>query len=280
MSDSHTSIRSRDDLGALIELAQPPRRLVSLVPSWTETLFALGLECQIVGVTKFCPVPTTIGAPARIGGTKNPDLQAILALAPDLVIANAEENRRAHVEWLRRQGIPVFVTYVRTVSGAVRSLAALGHVVGRRARAAVLVRNIRRAVRRVQTALSGTAAWIPRVFCPIWKTPWMTFNADTYANDVLRLMRYANIFAADPARYPRTTLEEALRRQPDVIVLPDEPYPFDAGDAAALAATLPPALRDRVVLISGRDLHWYGVHMVLGLPALAEHLGRTRTKVV
>lgn len=104
----------------------------------------------------------------------------------------------------------------------------------------------------------------------------MTFNADTYAHDVLRLMGFTNVFATARARYPRTTLEEALRRRPDVILLPDEPYRFNAENAAALARTLPPSLRQRVLLISGRDLHWYGVHMLSGLPALAGRLSRVR----
>jgi len=168
------------------------------------------------------------------------------------------------------------VTYPRTVSGAVTSLARLGRVVGRRAEAGALIRRIMGVVRSVEAGLRGGRTPRPRVFCPVWKTPWITFNADTYAHDVLRLLGFINVFATADARYPRTTLAEALRRRFDVVLLPDEPYRFSDEDATVLARTLSAGVRARVLLISGRDLHWYGVHMLSGLPALAGQLGRVR----
>jgi ABC-type Fe3+-hydroxamate transport system substrate-binding protein len=119
-----------------------------------------------------------------------------------------------------------------------------------------------------------------RVFCPIWKKPWMSFNADTYAHDVLRMLGYNNIFASAGERYPVTTLDEAVELRPDIVILPDEPYEFDEDDVAELKPLLPPALSRRVLIVSGRDLHWYGVHMVRGLKSLAERMARVRAAVL
>jgi ABC-type Fe3+-hydroxamate transport system substrate-binding protein len=270
----------RDELGFRIELDRPPQRIISLVPSLTETLFAFGLEREVVGVTRFCVEPADAVAPiAKVGGTKNPDLRGIHALQPDLVIANAEENRPRDVERLRARGIPVFVTYPRTVPGALESILGLGRVTGRESQAAALAREIVRVVSVIETSLGIWNKLRLRVFCPIWKKPWMTFNQDTYAHDVLRLLGFLNVFGEAAERYPRTTLEEALDRGPQVVVLPDEPYAFNDAEAAELKAELPAGLSRRVMLISGRDLHWYGAHTATGLPALAERLGRLRASV-
>jgi len=270
----------RDELGFRLELDGPPQRIVSLVPSLTETLFALGLDKQVVGVSKFCVEPAAaVAAVAKVGGTKNPDLRAIAALQPALVIANAEENRQQDVEWLRARTIPVFVTYPRTVSGALESILALGRVTARESDATAMAREIVRVVSVIETSLGIWNKLRLRVFCPIWKKPWMTFNQDTYAHDVLRMLGFLNVFADAGKRYPRTSLEEALDRGAQIILLPDEPYAFGDADAAEMKAALPAGLSRRVMLISGRDLHWYGAHMVKGLSTLSERLGRLRASV-
>jgi len=275
------SVQIADDLGFRVELERPPARIVSLVPSWTETLFALGFTSEVVGVTKFCvePAPAVASIP-KVGGTKNPDVGAIVKLEPDLVIANAEENRREDVERLRAAGIPVFTTYPRTVPGAVESILRMGRALDREPQAATLAREITLAVSGIEAGLGVWSKLRLRVFCPIWKKPWMTFNADTYAHDVLRMMGFNNVYAAAGERYPRTTVEDAVEHRPDIVLLPDEPYEFDQGDLEEMKAMLPPALGRRVLLISGRDLHWYGVHMVDGLRALNERLSRLRAAVV
>src|SRR5579885_1183734 len=270
----------RDELGFALEVDGPPQRIVSLVPSITETLFALGLDRQVVGVTKFCVEPAdAVAGVEKVGGTKNPDLRAIAALDPDLVVANAEENRRQDVERMRARGIKVFVTYPRTVSGALQSILGLGRLTGRDAEATALAREIVRVVSVIETSLGVWNKLRLRVFCPISKKPWMTFNDDTYAHDVLRLLVFLNVYGDCADRYPRTTLDEALDRRPQVVVLPDEPYEFGEADMAELKAELPPGLSRRVMLVSGRDLHWYGVHMIKGLPTLAQRLGRLRASV-
>ncbi|HTW86737.1 MAG TPA: helical backbone metal receptor [Candidatus Binataceae bacterium] len=266
-----------DDLGLRVGLVAPPARIVSLVPSWTETLFALGVGERMVGVTRFCVAPAAeVATLARVGGTKNPDHNAIMKLVPDLVIANAEENRREDIDRLRENGVAVFVTYPRTVPGAVESILRLGGVLGAEPAAAALTREIVMAVSEIEASLGVWMKMRLRVFCPVWKNPWMAFNADTYAHDVLRMLGFNNIFAAAGERYPRVTLEQMLEGRPDVVLLPDEPYVFDDDDVRELKEALPGALGRRVLLISGRDLHWYGVHMVHGLRALNRLLARVR----
>ena len=270
-----------DDMGFKLELAHPPRRIVSLVPSWTETLFALGLNSEVVGVTKFCVEPAEpVRSIPKVGGTKNPDLRAIINLAPEIVIANAEENRREDIGRIRAAGIPVFTTYPRTVPGAVESILRVGRALGREAKAAGLARRITLCVSEIE---AGVGVWTKlrlRVFCPIWKNPWMSFNADTYAHDVLRMLGYNNVFASAGERYPATTLADAIERRPDIVLLPDEPYRFDKGDVGELKAVLPPALARRMLIVSGRDLHWYGVHMVRGLKSLAARMARVRAALL
>jgi ABC-type Fe3+-hydroxamate transport system substrate-binding protein len=270
-------INITDDLGFRLKLESPPRRIVSLVPSWTETLFSLGLGHEVVGITKYCVEPAdAVATVPKIGGTKNPDLRAIEKLEPDFVIANAEENRREDVEKLREKGVPVFTTYPKTIPGAVESILKLGKVLGKESDADVMAREI---VRNVSAIEAGVGVWakLPfRVFCPIWKNPWMAFNADTYAHDVLRMLGFNNIYASAGERYPTTTLEEAIDRKPDIVLLPDEPYEFKERDIEELKKSLPSALARRVMIVSGRDLHWYGVHMVNGLTTLAGRLARLR----
>jgi ABC-type Fe3+-hydroxamate transport system substrate-binding protein len=274
-------IRIADDLGFRVELEAPARRIVSLVPSWTETLFALGAGDRVVGATKFCVEPADrIGAVAKVGGTKNPDLRAIGELAPDLVIANAEENRREDVERMRAQGIAVMTTYPRTIPGAVESLLRIGRALACETEAGALAREITLSVSGIETAVGVWSKLRLRVFCPIWKNPWMSFNADTYAHDVLRMMGYNNVFASAGERYPMTTLPEALERRPDIVILPDEPYEFGERDVDELKKALPPALSRRVLIVSGRDLHWYGVHMVRGLKSLADRMARVRAALL
>jgi len=266
-----------DDLGFRLELKSPPRRIISLVPSWTETLFAMGLSNEVVGVTKFCAEPAdAVASIPKIGGTKNPDLRAIAELKPDFVIANAEENRREDVEKIRERGIAVLTTYPKTIPGAVESILKLGKALGKENEADAMAREIVRNVSGIEAAV-GVWSKLPfRVFCPIWKNPWMAFNADTYAHDVLRMLGFNNVFASAGERYPTTTLAEAIDRKPDIVLLPDEPYEFKERDVEELKKLLPAALSRRVMIVSGRDLHWYGVHMVKGLSTIAAKLARMR----
>lgn len=244
---------TRLDLGG-----RAPRRIVSLVPSLTEALFALGLGERVVGVTDWCVHPRDgVAKLPKVGGTKTPDLSAIHALAPDLVIANREENRRRDVERLEQAQIPVWVTYPRTVREGAALLAELALLGASAERVREVVDPVRQAVEAAERRIGGPS---PRVFCPIWKNPWMTIGRDTYAHDLIRLCGGANVFAEfGDRRYPRVSEQEIVQAAPDVVLLPDEPYRFDDRDSQELQTWDLPAVRARRIhLIDGTWVSWYG----------------------
>jgi len=254
----------------------PARRIVSLVPSLSEALFALGLGERLVGVTEWCVHPADGVAPLpKVGGTKNPDLSVILALAPDLVIANQEENRRRDVEKLQAAGVPVWVTYPRTVregAALLRELAGLGADAAR----------VRDVVAPVEQAVHEAERVRPlrpvRVFCPIWRDPWMSVGADTYAHDLLSLCGGANVFAArEQRRYPRVGLDEVVASAPEVVLLPDEPYRFSSSDVAELGQLDVPASRNgRIHVIDGTWVSWYGPRIARAIFELRPLLAPSR----
>ena len=271
-----------DDLGRAIMLARPPERVVSLVPSDTHSVIALGALDRLVGRTTYCESPEAQGV-ATVGGTKDVDVDAVLALAPDFVIANQEENTRGALEALAAR-VPILVSLPRRVEQAIAHLARLARALG------VAEREPAHSLIRRGYALRGAAATGPRAFVPIWMDPLMTFNADTYGSDVLAQVGIANAFgdrlrlyplAADlgktaprdaggrDVRYPRVTLDEVAARSPDLVVLPDEPHAFTADDEAALRRALPAA---RFLRVCGKDLFWYGAWTIDALDRLAGQL--------
>jgi ABC-type Fe3+-hydroxamate transport system substrate-binding protein len=234
------------------------RRIVSLVPSLTEALFALGLGPRVVGVTDWCvhPADAVAGLP-KVGGTKNPALARVLELRPDLVLANREENRERDVARLREAGVDVWVTYPRTVAEALallREVAALG---APEAVASALLAEVEEAFAGARAAAARPPT---RVFCPIWKRPWMAVGADTYAHDLLTLCGGENVFAArDERRYPIVEEAEIVAAAPEVVLLPDEPYAFGPHDVEELAAlAIPAAGSGRIHCVDGTLISWYG----------------------
>ncbi|MFJ9817200.1 helical backbone metal receptor [Streptomyces sp. NPDC101151] len=224
-------------------------RVVSLVPSLTEAV-AVTLPGVLAGVTDWCSHPAGL-AVTRVGGTKNPAIERILGLAPDLVLANEEENRAPDLDALRAAGLEVLVTEVRTVPQAFRELDRVLTACGATARPGWLD--------------EAEAAWtaLPeppgrtRAVVPIWRRPWMVLGRDTFAGDVLARLGVHHLYATHPDRYPRVPVDELRAAAPDVVVLPDEPYRFTADDGPEAFPGLPCAL------VSGRHLTWYG-------PSLAE----------
>jgi ABC-type Fe3+-hydroxamate transport system substrate-binding protein len=261
----------------------PPRRIVSLVPSLTEALFALGLGERVVGVTEWCVHPADAVAPlAKVGGTKNPDLAAIRALRPDLVLANQEENRKRDVEKLEQAGVQVWVTYPRTVREGAALLAEIAELGASTEARERVVAPVLGAVAGAEAALesSRAAGTAPaRVFCPIWRDPWMAVGAPTYADDLIRLCGGTNVFADHAGRrYPRITLAEIEAAQPEVVLLPDEPYAFSARDRSELARlSIPAAASGRIHLIDGTFVSWYGPRILRAIELLRRLLlGATR----
>ena len=226
-----------------------PERIVSLVPSLTELVWWLGCGEALQGRTRFCEEPAgIIESVPVIGGTKNPDLEAIAALAPDLVIANREENRREDVEALREAGLEVLLTDPNSVDEGLAMVLALGEVLERRVAAAGLVAETRAA--REEGGGGARAA----LFTPIWRNPLMGLGEATYGNSVLEAAGAANILAGR-TRYPEVTLEEVAGLAPDAILLPDEPYRFSERHVPEFAAIAPTAV------VEGKLLWWYGPRM-------------------
>jgi ABC-type Fe3+-hydroxamate transport system substrate-binding protein len=281
-------LRIDDDLGRTLVIGRPPQRIVSLVPSDTYSVIALGAGDRLVGRTTYCEHGEGV---ATVGGTKDVDVDAVVALAPDLVIANQEENTRKVLEAIAAARVPVYVSFPRTVEQGIAHLGRLARILQVEAKDVV-----RRGYAIPQAASSRSASGLAdvatrRAFVPIWMDPLMTFNADTFGSDVLARVGVANVFgdrlrlyplaadlgkmaAADPAgrdvRYPRVTLDEVRARNPELVVLPDEPHAFSADDEAALHEALP---RARVVRVSGKDLFWYGAWTIDALDRLGRELG-------
>ncbi|WP_327322403.1 helical backbone metal receptor [Streptomyces sp. NBC_01210] len=223
-------------------------RVVSLVPSLTEAV-AVSAPGLLVGATDWCSHPADLDV-VRIGGTKNPDVAAVVRLRPDLVIANEEENREPDLATLRAAGLEVLVTEVRDLEQAFRELQR------------VLVAGC--GVARPRWLDEAEAAWAAvaslgewRAVVPIWRRPWMVLGRDTFAGDLLARLGVRNVYAGHTERYPRIPLEELRNRGAQLVVLPDEPYRFAAGDGPEAFPGLPAAP------VSGRHLTWYG-------PSLAE----------
>jgi ABC-type Fe3+-hydroxamate transport system substrate-binding protein len=246
----------RDDLGHPVELATAPARVVSLVPSLTESLSASAPDV-LVGATDWCTHPADLDVP-RVRGTKNPDLATIASLGPDVVLANKEENRELDVRRLRDRGIPVWVTVTETVPDGLASLERIftsllgGEVPG--------WLDIARERWERPAPQQGTAA------IPVWRDPWMVVGRDTFTGDLLRRLGLTNVYAGHSDRYPTVTVDDIENRRPDVVVLPDEPYLFTADDG-------PEAFVTPTRLVSGRLLTWYGPSLVEAHAALPGQLG-------
>ena len=280
----------------------PPKRVVSLVPSLTESMFDLGLGSSVVGITDFCIYPSSaVENLPRLGGPKMPRIGDILSLKPDLVLANWEENTHQVVEALENAGLSVWVSFPKTVR---ESLDVLWTLIG-------LFRNQVSAA-RLET-LELTLEWATssvierrslRFFCPIWyeQTPdgnqwWMTFNRHTYCHDLLRILGCQNVFAererrypleadlglAQPeaiesrdTRYPRIVLSEIQIAQPDLILLPSEPFEFNDThrvDLIEKLARTPAVERGQIYLVDGSLITWHGTrlaHALRELPALLD----------
>ena len=246
-----------DDLGHPVRLARPARRVVSLVPSLTESV-AVTRPAALAGATTWCTHPAGLDVP-RVRGTKNPDLAAIGALRPDLVLANQEENRRVDVERLRSAGIEVWVTVIRTLDEAFASLrrmfsVALGWPVPSWLGAAE------------RTWRSPAPSPRMRAVVPIWRDPWMVVGSGTFTGDVAARLGLDNVYGADPGRYPHVTLDDLMARRPELIVLPDEPYAFSPDDGPEMFPG------HRVALVEGRSLTWYGPSLVTARGLLSAQL--------
>jgi len=238
-------------------------RVVSLVPSLTEAL-AVTAPGLVVGATNWCTHPEGLQV-TRVGGTKNPAVETVLALAPDVVVANEEENRADDIDALRAAGLSVWVTRPRTLNEAFESL-------GRMLAACGLEQPswLDQARQVWSNTYDGSPPRLTAVV-PIWRRPWMVLGSDTFAGDVLRQLGIANAYATHPDRYPKTDIEQLRACGAELVVLPDEPYAFSPDDG-------PEAFPGRpVALVSGRHLTWYGPSLVEARDLLESQLAAVIT---
>jgi ABC-type Fe3+-hydroxamate transport system substrate-binding protein len=254
-------MQRRDDLGEMVSVPGPARRVVSLVPSLTESVAVTRPEA-LAGATIWCTHPGDLDVP-RVRGTKNPDLAAIKALEPDLVLANQEENRRVDVERLRAAGVPVWVTVIRTLDEAIASL--------RRMFADALGWPepdwLAEAERAWRDPVGGPRV---RAAIPIWRDPWMVVGSATFTGDLAARLGLDNVYADHAERYPHVDLDDIAKRSAELIVLPDEPYTFTGADGPEMFPG------QRVALVEGRSLTWYGPSLVTARARLAEQLATAR----
>ncbi len=276
----------------------PPERVVSLVPSLTESLFDLGFGNSVVGITDFCIHPADkLGGLARIGGPKTPRIQDILALNPDLVVANQEENTPAVIHGLREAGIKVWITFPKTIRDAVDVLWVMAGIF--QSKMAALRLEILEHSLDWATAAGSERQHDIRYFCPIWQdvTPdgelwWMTFNRHTYMHDLLEKLGGINIFTnreriepleADlgkiqvfdtndyDTRYPRVSIEEIRAANPELILLPDDPYKFGEEHQKVFYQWFDQcaaAKQGKILLVDGSLITWYGTRLARALEIL------------
>jgi ABC-type Fe3+-hydroxamate transport system substrate-binding protein len=264
-----------DQLGRAVSLAQPPRRIVSLVPSQTELLYTLGLGEAVVGITKFCIRPQAwFRTKARIGGTKAVDPARVEALRPDLIIANREENEKPQVEALAAR-YPVWISDISTLDDALDMIRSIGALTGRSAEALHLATDIATRFQRLATDiatrfqqlsldfnvparhLAPPASLLPAVYL-IWRDPYMAAGRDTFISHMLQYCGYTNLFA-DQDRYPSVDLPSLSGRENLQILLSSEPYPFRQRHIEEIKEILPGA---SIRLVDGEFFSWYGSRLL------------------
>lgn len=241
-----------DQTGREIILTFPPQRIISLVPSQTELLYDLGLEQQVVGITKFCVHPDQwFRTKTRIGGTKNIKPALIRQLQPDLIIANKEENVKAQVEELAID-YPVWVSDIHDLDTSLSMIRQVGALTGQTVSGNSLAALIEARFNQLQSQLPHHQT-IPAAYL-IWKEPWMTIGADTFIHDMLRRCNLTNVFG-HTKRYPEISMAELQSSGCQLLLLSSEPYPFKEKHVQELQAALP---HTKIILVDGEYFSWYG----------------------
>lgn len=243
----------RDQMGFVVTVPDVPKRIVSLVPSQTELICDLGREKELLGITKFCIHPeTAYQTKVRVGGTKTPQLDTIRLLAPDLILANKEENERETLLELKKH-FPVWISDIQTVAQATAMISEVGRLLNAEEKAHNLLTKIQHNFGQIQ-ALSRSY----RVAYFIWRKPYMTVSQHTFIHAMLTEMGFENVYAREADRYPHVTTDDLRARKPEIILLSSEPYPFGQKHFAELEAIFPDA---RIFLVDGEMFSWYGSRM-------------------
>ncbi|MFC1729263.1 ABC transporter substrate-binding protein [candidate division KSB1 bacterium] len=263
-----------DARGLPVRLPASPKRIVSLICSITETLFDLGAGELLAGRTDYCiRPPGLVDTVPMTGGPKNPDIDRILALNPDLIIANIEENEKPDIEKFENAGIPVFVTYPRTVSDSVELIKTLAEITGASQAAASYIARAESLIEQVGCAV-GKSGKGPRVLYLIWRKPYMSINGDTYIHDLIVFCGGMNVCAGHRDRYPVVSTEDISALEPDIIILPSEPFRFTGKHKREIMNQVSvPAVRNKQVILADGELYsWYGTRMLYALPYVLKML--------
>lgn len=249
-----------DMLGRQVQINYPPQRIVSVVPSQTELLADLGLDKEVIGITKFCVHPNEwFRTKERVGGTKQLDIGKIFSLKPDLVIANKEENLQAQIEEELAPSVPVWVSDIQTLEQAINMIQQVGLLVDKEQQANCLAKDIAAGFE------SMNKASIPkRVAYFIWRDPWMSIGGDTFINNIIETIGWKNVLK-DEIRYPELSLEKLAAYKPDIIFLSSEPFPFKEKHIIEVKAVLP---NTEVLLVDGEMFSWYGSRLIKAIPYL------------
>lgn len=273
-------IRVTDATGEVMDFEQPARRIVSLVPSTTETAFALGAGERLVGVTRFCVRPAeALQRCSTVGGTKSPRLESIRELEPDLVLANQEENRREDVAALRRF-TQVYVAFPRDVSSAIEEIDALGNLLGCTEAARSISTELRAALKRLREQAREHPLF--SFLYLIWRNPYMAAGRGTFISAFLNEIGGENAADVRQERYPELTVDDIRGLHPDVVLFGSEPFPFREEHVTELHERLG-AEQDRrpaCYLVDGQALSWHGVRMREGIPYLMRLTERLREATV
>jgi ABC-type Fe3+-hydroxamate transport system substrate-binding protein len=252
-----------DKLGREMLLPHQPRRIVSLVPSQTELLADLGLEEEVVGITKFCVHPERwFRSKARVGGTKTVSIEKVAALKPDLIIANKEENVQGQIEALEDVA-PVWVSDIHSLEDALKMIRQVGGICGKAQESLSIAEKIETGFASLAFGSGGKVA-----YC-IWREPWMWAGNDTFIHEMLAMSGWENALAHVP-RYPELSLEALAEQAPDYVFLSSEPYPFKEKHVAEIHAVLPNV---KVMLVDGELFSWYGSRL-LNTPGYISRLHR------
>lgn len=241
-----------DQLKREVSVVATPRRIVSLVPSQTELLYALGLRSEVVGITKFCVHPEEwFRSKTRVGGTKTVKTGIVQSLQPDLILANKEENVKEQVHAMERIA-PVWISDVDSIAGALEMIHHIGDITGKQTEALAIVQQATQSLHGLQLQMRQQKKY--RTAYLIWKDPYMAAGGDTYISDVMRAGGFENVFA-DMKRYPSVTPELLRSINTELVLLSSEPYPFQQKHLGELQSQLPGV---RILLVDGEIFSWYG----------------------
>jgi ABC-type Fe3+-hydroxamate transport system substrate-binding protein len=241
-----------DMMGNKVEVTFPPKRIVSLVPSQTELLYDLGLDEEVMGITKFCVHPNEwFRNKKRVGGTKTVHIDIVKSLLPDLIIANKEENTKEQIEELAAL-FPTWVSNIQTIDDGLQMISEIGIMVGKAREAEALVAEISGGFSSLVKPSKPV-----RVAYFIWRNPWMCAGGDTFISNMINTMGWQNVLG-DKLRYPEIMLEELVAKQVDIVLLSSEPYPFKDAHIVEIKTALPGV---EVMLVDGELFSWYGSRM-------------------